>query len=126
MILRNLGKELRDGLLNSINEKDSRASDMIAELMIIWEDIPQITDRSLAEAIRRIDAGKLALALVGADNALIQKIKSNISERAAAAVDEETSLMSTPMREDIKKARDEIVQVLRKANSKDGLAFIEE
>ena len=39
VILRNLGKELRDGLLGAIKEKDASAADKVAELMIIWEDI---------------------------------------------------------------------------------------
>ena len=126
VILRNLGKELRDGLLNNIKEKDSQAGDMVAKLMIVWEDIPQVADRSLQEALRGIDAQKLALALVKTDEAIAEKIKSNISERAAATLDEEASLMSAPRKEDIASAREEIVQVLREINEKGELAFIEE
>lgn len=126
VILRNLGKELRDGLLGAIHEKDSDAGKKVANLMILWEDIPQVADRSMQEALRGIDSKKLALALVKADEAIAQKIKSNISERAAAAIDEETSLMSTPKKDDIEQAREEIVKTLREMNEKGELNFIEE
>jgi len=126
VILRNLSKELRDGLLGAIREKDGKTGEMVAELMIIWTDIPQVMDRSLQEALRGIDSQKLALALYKADEIIIGKVRSNISERAAEALDEETSLMSAPKKEDIEQAKEEIVQVLRQMNEKGELAFIEE
>jgi len=111
VILRNLGKELRDGLLTALQDKDSEAGEKVAGLMVIWDDIPQVAD---------------ALALVKADEAIIEKIKSNISERAAAAIDEETSLMSAPKKEDIEQAREDIVASLREMNEKGELNFVED
>ena len=126
VILRNLGKELRDGLLGAIQGKDEKAAEMVAKLMIVWEDIPQVAARSLQEALRGVDAKKLALALYKADEVIVEKIRSNISERAAATVDEETSLMAAPKKEDIEGAREEIVQILREMNQKGELTFEEE
>lgn len=126
IILRNLGKDLRDGLVNSIKEKDSEAGENVLKLMILWEDIPLVTDRSLQEILRGIDSRKLALALNKADEKIAKKIKSNISERANAALDEEVSLMSNPKKEDIASAKDEIVDLLREKNESGELAFIEE
>lgn len=126
VVLRNLGKEIRDGLLSVIQGKDRRAGEMVADLMIVWEDVPQLTDRSLRKALRRIDAKKLALALVKADNKLVQKIKSNISEPMAVVLNEQALLVSAYGKEDIEQAREEIVQVLREMNEKGELAFIEE
>ena len=85
-----------------------------------------VADRSLQEALRGIDAQKLALALVKADDAIAAKIKSNISERAVATLEEEASLMASPNKADIEEAREQIIQVLREKNEKGELAFIEE
>jgi len=126
VILRNLGKELRDGLLGAIQEKDNQMGKLVANLMIVWEDVPQVAERSLQEALRGIDERTLALALHKADEAIIQKIKSNISERVAATVDEETSLMSAPKKDDVNQAREKIIGALREMNNKGELAFIEE
>jgi flagellar motor switch protein FliG len=126
VIMRNLGKEIRDGLLAALQEKDSQAGEKVAELMVLWEDIPQITDRSMQEALRGVDSRKLALALFKADEVIVKKIRSNISERAAAAIDEETSLMSAPKKEDIEAAREELVLAMREMNKKGEISFVEE
>ncbi len=126
VILRNLGTELREGLLNAIKKKDSGTGEMVTNLMLIWEDIPQVSDRSLQEGLRGIDSRKLALALHKADEAIVTRIRANISERAAAALDEEASLMKSPKKEDIEAAREEIVQIFRQMNQKGELAFMEE
>jgi flagellar motor switch protein FliG len=109
-----------------MQEKDAQVGEKVTSLMIVWDDIPQVADRSLQEALRAVDGRQLALALHKAEDAITQKIKSNISERAAAQVDEETSLMSAPKKEDIKQAREKIVSALREMNSKGELRFIEE
>ncbi len=126
VILRNLGKDLRDNLINAIKEKDAETGEMVSKLMIIWADIPIVADRPLQESVRAIDSRKMALALHKADEKIITKIRTNISERAVAALDEEASLMSSPKKEDIESAREEIVSILRERNEKGELSFIEE
>jgi flagellar motor switch protein FliG len=126
VILRNLGKELQDGLLNAVKEEDREVGEKVANLMILWEDVSQVTDRSLQEGLRKVDSQQLALALVRADEAIVEKIKANISERTAAEIEEETSLMSAARKGDIERAREEVVRALREMNEKGELNFIEE
>ena len=126
IILRNLSKELRDGLINSIKEKDEETGKNVSKLMILWQDIPLITDRSLQESVRGIDSRKMALALHKSDENIVNKIKSNISERAVMALNEEVSLMSSPKKEDIESSREEILDMLREKNDNGEIAFIEE
>lgn len=126
VILRNLNAELREGLLAAIKQTDEEAGAKVVDLMIIWEDIPQVSDRPLQEALRGIDAKVLALALSKADEAVAQKVKSNISERANATLEEEASLMSAPKESEIKEARAQIVAALREMDAKGELTFIEE
>jgi len=125
VVLRNLGKEIRDGLLGAIQGKNRQAGEMVADLMIVWEDIPQIADSSLKEALKQIDVRKLGLALVKADDRFFQKIKSNISGPMAVLLDEEAVFMSACEKKDVEEAREEIVRVLREMNEKGELAFIE-
>ena len=113
-------------LLGEIEEHDEDTANMVRALMVTWEDIPKIEDRSLQEILRTIDAGVLAKALFGADIIITEKIRSNISERAAEMVDEETSLMAEPRKKEILDAREEVVKPLREANEAEKLAFIEE
>ena len=126
VMLRNLSKEIRDGLLNNISQKDAEAGKMISDLMLIWEDIPEITDRSLQQVLREIEPKTLALSLINADEVIVKKIKSNISERAAATLEEEASLMSSPKKEEIESSKIDVINVLRTMNQKGELNFIEE
>ncbi|MDT8302845.1 MAG: FliG C-terminal domain-containing protein [Sedimentisphaerales bacterium] len=126
IILRNMGKEIRDSLLGFIRGKDKHAGEIVTDLMIFWEDILLISDRSLQKALRRIDMKKLALALVRADNQLIQKIKSNISETMNAVLNEQMLLMSAYGQDDIEQAREDVVDILRKMHEKCELTFMEE
>ena len=126
IILRNMGKEIRDGLLGIIRGKDKHVGEMVADLMIFWEDILLISDRSLQKALRRIDIKKLALALVRADNHLIQKIQSNISETMTAVLNEQMLLMSAYGQDDIEQAREDVVDILREMHEKSELTFMEE
>jgi flagellar motor switch protein FliG len=125
VILRNLAKELRDGLFAAVREKDSQAAQAVADLMIIWEDIPLVAERSLQNALRGIDAKALALALFKTDASITTKIKSCVSERAVAALDEETSFLKAPKQEDILQARGKIITALRQLDEKGELTFVE-
>jgi len=124
IVLSGLERELRDQLLDEIKEHDEETSTTVRRLMVTWEDIPSIADRSMQEALRTVEAGTLALALYGADNEIVQKIRSNISERVAAALDEEASLMQEPLEKEIFDAREEVVSPLRAANEEGKLRFI--
>lgn len=126
VIVRNLDKEVRDGVLEAIQQKDKEAGEKVTKLMIVWDDVPLIDDRSLQQALRGIDERQLALSLQAVPEDVAGKIKGNISERAAALVDEEASLMSAPKKEDIHQARDKIVNALRDLNRKGELSFLEE
>ena len=126
VIVRNLDKEVRDGVLEAIGLKDREAGEKVTNLMILWEDIALVGSRALQQALRGVDERQLALALHEAPEETARKIKSNISERAAALVDEEASLMSAPKKEDVQQAREAIVGALRELNQKGELSFEEE
>jgi flagellar motor switch protein FliG len=112
LIMQNLGKNLRTALLGSTNTQEDMAGEIVTEPIIIWEDIPQLADGFLQKTLRGINTKKLALALVEADDTLVQKITSNISARKAAELDKETAHFLTATIEDVEEARKEIIQVL--------------
>jgi len=116
IVLSGLEKDLRDRMLDELSKHDEETSTMVRRLMITWEDIPSIADRSMQEALRSVEPGKLAVALYGADEDVVQKIRSNISERAVAMLDEEISLMQEPLAKEVRDAREEVVGPLRDAN----------
>ena len=124
LMLSGLERDLRDQLVGEIGKQDEETGKTVRNLMVTWEDIPSIADRSLQEALRTVDSNRLAVALYGADEELSQKIRSNISERAAAMLDEETSLMQEPLEKEVLGAREEVVGPLREANEQGKLRLV--
>jgi flagellar motor switch protein FliG len=124
VMLSGLEKDLRDQLLGKVGKQDEETGKTIRNLMVTWQDIPSIADRSLQEALRTIESGRLAIALHGADEDVTQKIRSNISERAAAMLDEEASLMQEPVEKEVLAAREEVLFPLRQANEEGKLRFV--
>jgi flagellar motor switch protein FliG len=116
VVLSGLETDLRDQMLDEISKHDEETSKTVRNLMITWDDIPSIADRSMQEALRSVESGKLAVALYGAKDVIIEKIRSNISERAVASLDEEISLMQDPIEKEVLDAREEVVGPLRDAN----------
>jgi len=126
VIVRNLDKEVRDGVLEAIGQKDQEAAEKIGNLMIVWEDLPLVAARSMQQALRGLDERQLALALYEAPEEAVAKVKANISERAATMLTEESALMSSPKKDDVRQAREKIVTAMRELNRKGELTFEEE
>ncbi|HUS71992.1 MAG TPA: FliG C-terminal domain-containing protein [Sedimentisphaerales bacterium] len=124
IMLSGLERDLRDQLVGEIGKHDEETGKTVRNLMVTWEDIRSVADRSLQEALRTVDSGKLAVALYGADDEIAQKIRSNISERAAAMLDEEASLMQEPLEKEVLDAREEVVVPLREANEQGKLRMV--
>ena len=124
IVLGGLHRDLRDKMIEEIGQHDEQSAKKVRELMVTWEDIPAIVDRSLQEALRSVDLAKLALALYGAEDNVAEKIEANISDRATETLQEEMSLMQDPLEPEILDARDEIIQPLREANEQGTLRMI--
>jgi len=125
ILVRNLDKEIRDDVLDAIGQKDQDAADKITSLMIIWEDLLSVSSRSLQQALRGLDERHLAVAMHEAPEELVRRVKASISERSAVMMEEEKSLLGTPKKEDVRLARQKILNALRDLSRKGELSFEE-
>ncbi|HUV41511.1 MAG TPA: FliG C-terminal domain-containing protein [Sedimentisphaerales bacterium] len=125
LTLSGLPGDLRNRLLDEMGKQDQEACAMVKDLMVVWDDIPRIANRSMQEVLRGIEPGKLAMAMFGATKEVIDKVRSNISERAASMLDEESSLMQEPLEKEVNEAREHILAPLREANKQGTLRYIQ-
>jgi len=126
VLLRVLEPAAREPLLSFIGEKDREAAEAVRAAMFIWQDVLVVADRSLQDALRGMEARRLALALFEADEATIAKVRANVSERVNTMVAEEQSLLSSPKPDDVRHAREDVLQALREMNDRGELNFQEE
>lgn len=126
IVLSGLDKEKRDTLLGAIQGRDNDTATLVRSLMVTWEDIIKIEDKSLQQILRNVEPTILAKAMHGADPGVRDKVLSNISARMKQMIEEEVSLMGEPRKKDIAVAREEVAKPLREANEAGELLFIEE
>jgi len=125
VLLRGLEVDLRNQMVESLTEQDSENARLVQELMVTWDDINLISERSVQAGLMSVESGKLALALVEADERIVERIRENISERAKAMLDEEASLLSSPRSSEVEQAREEILNVFREMNTRGEIQFEE-
>ena len=123
VLLRELGTDSRANLLKALTEQDPDGAEAVKRQMVLWEDLVEVSDRSMQDAVREIDSRTLALALVGSQEATLEKIRQNMSERAAAMLDEESQLLSTPSDEEVTEAREKVLQVFHELLANAMLTF---
>jgi flagellar motor switch protein FliG len=126
VVLSGLQKERRNLMLQQIKTRSPEIAETVKALMVTWDDIPKIDNKCFQGLVRKMEADILAKALFGADAVVSQKIRSNISERLAQMIAEETNLLGEPKKKDVLAAREEVSKVLREANEADELIFTEE
>jgi flagellar motor switch protein FliG len=121
VMLSGLDKDMRDKMMEQIRDQDEETAKKVSRLMVTWEDIPSIQNKSLQEALRSVEVKTLATALQKANPEIAKKIKSNISERAAESLEEEISLMQEPEQKEIEEAREQVIEPMRQANEEGNL-----
>ena len=125
VILQGLDSEHCESPLKGLAETDPETCHLLRNLMVIWDDVPRVADRCMQEALRGLEVPTLALALYDAEPRTAKKVRSNVSARVSAMVDEELSLLSSPKAEKVLEAREMVLNALREMSAKGDLTLEE-
>jgi flagellar motor switch protein FliG len=112
-ILNLLQGTLEKSILLRVSDQDPALSEQIKNLMFVFEDLRGLDDRALQRLLRDIDTKSLALALKGASGELRQRITSQMSQRAAAALSAEMEMLGPTRMRDVEAAQATIVTQAR-------------
>lgn len=104
---------LEEAILTRVAELDSTLSDQIKNLMFVFEDLRSVDDRALQRLLRDVDTKTLAVALKGASAELRHRIISQMSQRAAAALNDEIELLGPTRMRDVESAQTGVVAQAR-------------
>ena len=102
------------GIMEGLEAEDPDLVEEIRRLMFVFEDILLVNDKGIQSVLKEIDNDELALALKTASDDLKQKIFGNMSERAAALINEEMEFMGPVRVSDVESAQQRIVDVVRR------------
>lgn len=112
-ILNNVDQTTEKRLLSDLESIDPELADKIREQMFVFEDVMELEDRTLQRVLRQVSPKDLAVALKGIPPNLVQRVMSNISERAAEDLQEEIDVLGPVRLSTVEAAQAGIVRAVR-------------
>ena len=100
-------------IFEGLEDFDSELADEVGSQMFVFEDINQLDDRSVQLILRQVDSKQLAVALKGVRDEVRSKIMSNVSQRAAANLQEEIDMLGAVRLKTVEEAQAGVVRVIR-------------
>lgn len=110
-LVRKLGRETGEALLNHIAEDNEELAGEIRKAMYSFEDLSVLDARALRSLLEAVPAERLTLALKTASESLRAHIFSSMSRRAAERIREDMELLGGVRLADVEAAQQEIVEV---------------
>ena len=112
-ILNQADGETEDMVLANIEREDPDLADMVRQKMFVFEDLLQVDDRSFREILKNIDNQVLVKALKTASEDMKTKIFGNLSERAAAMLQEDMDVMGPVRLREVEEAQQAIIRAAK-------------
>ncbi len=102
-------------VMAELDVRDHELAEQVRALMFTFEDALKLDDRALQEVFRRVSVADTALAIKGSadDPEVLERIKRNMSERAAQELDEELQVMGAVRLSAVDAAQRNVVQAVR-------------
>ncbi|MGB1579982.1 MAG: flagellar motor switch protein FliG [Nevskiales bacterium] len=100
-------------IMAGITESDEALATQIHDLMFVFDNLVDVDDRDLQTLMRDVPNDRLALALKGADPKVAEKIKKNMSQRAAEILADDMEALGPVRLADVEAAQKEILVIAR-------------
>ena len=104
-------------LLQGLQEKSPELAERVQNLMFVFEDLLLVDNKGMQRLLREIDTKDLALGLKAASPDLRQHFRSAMSERAAAALEEEMEILGSVRVKDVEAVHARIIEHVRALES---------
>src|SRR5579872_540816 len=101
-------------ILESLEQESPELVDQIRRLMFVFDDLMKLDDRSIQALLKEVDNSQWALALKGSSEELKAKVLSNLSQRAAALLQEEMEYLGPVRVSDVEAMQQQIVDTVRR------------
>lgn len=113
-ILNFMDSSLEGQLMEQILELDTELGQRIQDKMFVFDDLIDVDDRGIQTLLREVSTEALLLALRGADDALKEKIFSNMSRRAAEILRDDLEAAAPARLSDVEAAQKDILAIARR------------
>lgn len=101
-------------ILESLEQEDPELVEQIRRLMFVFDDLMKLDDKAIQMLLKEVENSQWALALKGASEELRAKITGNLSQRAAAMLQEEMQYLGPVRVSDVEATQQIIVDAVRR------------
>ncbi len=113
-ILNFIDSTMEAEIMDNIKEVDADLGQQIQDLMFVFDNLNEVSDRDIQTILREISSDSLVLALKGADEPLKEKIFKNMSKRASEMLRDDLEAKGPVHLSDVETAQKEILAVARR------------
>jgi flagellar motor switch protein FliG len=111
------------GVIAMIREHDAELAQKIVDELFVWEDLLGLEAKAIQLLLREVQSESLILALKGSSQALRDKIFSNMSQRAAAMLQEDLEAKGMVRVSEVEAQQKEILSIVRRLADEGQLAL---
>jgi len=104
-------------LLQALHERHPEIAERVQNLMFVFEALLLVDGKGMQRLLREVDSKDLALSLKGASPELRQHVRAAMSERAAAALEEEMEILGAVRVKDVEAVHARIIEHVRALES---------
>ncbi|MBJ7470338.1 MAG: flagellar motor switch protein FliG [Solirubrobacteraceae bacterium] len=112
-ILQGAGRATERQVLGGLESVDPELAEAVRAKMFTFEDLPKLSDKDLQLVLRDIDAKDLTMALRGVTDELMERVISNMSQRAGETLREEMQMQAPVKRAVVEEAQTVVVAAIR-------------
>ncbi len=112
-LLNQVDRGTERAIMSSLEQSNPELAEEVRALMFTFEDIVTLDDRSIQEVLRQVETSRLALALKGVAQDVVNAIERNLSERARETLAEERDLLGPVRVSEVEAAQTEVVRRIR-------------
>lgn len=113
-ILNFMESSIEAEIMDNIKEIDADLGQNIQDLMFVFDNLLDVSDRDIQTILREISSESLVLALKGAEDELKEKIFKNMSKRAAEMLRDDLEARGPVKLSDVEGAQKEILSIARR------------
>ncbi|HUE74437.1 MAG TPA: flagellar motor switch protein FliG [Pirellulaceae bacterium] len=101
-------------LMENLAQEDPALVEEIRRLMFIFEDLCKLSDKDLQSVLKNVETSQWAMALKAASADLKARILGNMSQRAAALLQEEMEYLGAVRLSEVEQVQQQIVDIVRR------------
>jgi flagellar motor switch protein FliG len=100
-------------VLDGLDGLDPSLAEEVRSRMLTFADLVKFDRKDVQQVLRGIDSSILAVAMKGSDEALVEVIRANISERNREILEDEIASLGPVKMTQVEEARAEVVRAIR-------------